>query len=173
MKITFPHALLALLLIASCMHAQQFTCTSSSSMATLENPVYTNTLLQRSSSQIAVGSFAPASSMNAGAHARGSVFSNSVFSSTRPMRHQAAGNGGGYTGIAGMSAYQSISPSDIGSGGLSSPNRIGPPPPTPHPDDDDVNRQLPVGDAVWFLLLLCGIYGGDIYLRRRTIRIQY
>ncbi len=173
MKITLRHALLTLLLIASCTYAQQFTYTGSSSMATLENPVYTSTLLQSSSTQNTFGSVSPYNGNDASTRAQGSVFSNNVFRSTRPIRRQTAGGGGGYMGISGISAYQSISPGNIGSGGASSPNRIGLPPPTPHPDDDDINHQLPVGDATWLLLLLCSIYGGVVSLRRKTARIQY
>ena len=94
----------------------------------------------------------------------GSILSEDAFSSRRTFRSGASSSGGGYSGIAGISAYQNLSVGNIGGGG---PRLIGPPPPTPDPDDDDINQQLPIGDAWWLLLLMAGGYGITIFRRPR------
>ena len=68
-----------------------------------------------------------------------------------------------YRGIASMCAYQTIEVSDISLG--KSPKKS-PPPPTPpiNPDDDD--KILPVGDAMYPLLLMAFVYAVCAIRRR-------
>ena len=165
MKLRFRYTLLALSVISSVLHAQQFSCTGSVSMATPDQPVYQSTLLHSPhSTPNASGLIIPREGYGRRASYSGSILSEDAFSSRRTFRSGASSSGGGYSGIAGISAYQNLSVGNIGGGG---PRLIGPPPPTPDPDDDDINQQLPIGDAWWLLLLMAGGYGITIFRRQR------
>ena len=95
---------------------------------------------------------------------QGMVFSNDLFR----RKSANSNNAFAHQGFAEMSAYQHISPSDIGASGTTSAPRkgFGPPPPTPDPDAPHI---LPVGDACWLLLLLAVGYAAlTIYRRRKN-----
>lgn len=85
--------------------------------------------------------------------------------------------GGGIRTISSISSYQSISAASInaasptakGGGGITPPVGVTPPPPpppTPDPGTDDPSHQLPIGDAVWWMILLACGYAG-LQLRKR------
>lgn len=95
---------------------------------------------------------------------QGTVFSNDLFARKSAKSNSAFV----HQGFAEMSAYQHISPSDIGASGTTSAPRkgFGPPPPTPDPDNPHI---LPIGDACWWLLLLAVGYAAlTIYRRRKN-----
>ncbi|MCR5050697.1 MAG: hypothetical protein K6A36_06385 [Paludibacteraceae bacterium] len=157
----FNHIFLSLLLISLGLHAQQFNSTSSAYTATINQPTYNNVFLHSAGSQsVAVWGGVVGDHQSHAATSGTNLFSGSILTSKRKYQQTTTG----YSGIAGISAYQNISTDDIG---LSSPAmRIGPPPPTPHPEDEDINKQLPIGDAWWLLLLLAGGYGLAIFRRQ-------
>ena len=63
--------------------------------------------------------------------------------------------------IVTISSYQNIGGINTGGGSLLGAGPTPPPPPpTPDPGTDDPSHQLPVGDAIWFMLVLAGGYVG-------------
>ena len=119
--------------------------------ATLARPVNNNSLLSAHTRTHVAPVASPASDWKTPAM-QGCVYSNDLFNR---KNRRSANSAMVHQGFAEISAYQQISPSDIGATGASSRKAIGPPPPTPHPDDPHV---LPIGDAWWVLLLLAGLY---------------
>ena len=169
MKLPFRYSLLAALMITAMPNqAQRFTTTGNASEASLESPIYNNVLLRPTqTTRISVSKSAGTTSFNTGT--QGQVFSTNAFSSRRrgltgsgmAMTGSSAATGT-YSGFTNISAYQNISVSDIST---PSPRKvIGPPPPTPNPDDPHV---LPVGDAWWLVLLMALGYATSILFRRR------
>lgn len=133
--------------------AQQASFTTSAEFptATLARPVNNNSLLSAHTRTHVAPVAAPASDWKTPAM-QGCVYSNDLFNR---KNRRSANSAMAYQGFAEISAYQQISPSDIGATGAASRKAIGPPPPTPNPDDPHV---LPIGDAWWVLMLLAGLY---------------
>ena len=124
--------------------------------------VYQNPLLSRTQAHASNIEVRMPSANVGAATMSGTVFSNDLFN--RKNRRNTATNFA-YRGFTEISAYQSVSPSDIGASGANAPRKgFGPPPPTPDPDNPHI---LPVGDAWWLLMLLAIGYGAFILIRRR------
>lgn len=146
------------------MRAQQTTFATSADFptATIARPVNNNPLLSAHTRTHVVSVSSPASDWKTPAM-QGCVYSNDLFNrkNRRSVNTVVA-----HHGFAEISAYRQISPSDIGATGAASRKAIGPPPPTPNPDDPHV---LPIGDAYWVLLLLLFGYAVYVHRRKRTI----
>lgn len=75
--------------------------------------------------------------------------------------------GGNIKTISSISSYQNIGSLNApGGGSLLGAGPPPPPPPTPDPSTDDPTHQLPIGDAVWFMLVLACGYVGWIMRKR-------
>lgn len=184
-RTTFKYSILALwLLIASGAQAQHFGTTSAPTTATLPNATYTNPLLRPvGGARVQVTATKPNANVNRVNNT--SVISSDLFKNkyrSSGYSGSAGGSGGGggmgagsgtnttnYKTINTISAYQGISPGSINA---SAPGMRGggppPPPPTPGPNPGDENNQLPIGDAVWFMILLACGYGALLLKRRKA-----
>ena len=177
MKITIRYSILAMLLLTALgVRAQRFTGTDNATTATLSDPVINNVFLTPVQAQrhTAVKYAAGQSDTGLSTGMQGSVFGSDLFGSRRRSlsgRTLAQGgsgtSGSGYEGVAAISAYSQLTVDNIVAGSTRR-GVIPPPPPTPDPDDPE---KLPVGDALWLLLLLAAGYGalaGHRYIKKRS-----
>lgn len=159
MKIRIRYTLLALLVQTSIgLQAQRFAYMDEVPTATFGSQVYHNVFLH-STPRTTTVSVSTNTDMYRETHAQGSVFSRNLF--TRKYNSQKTPV---YRGFVAISAYQNLRPEQVGGHGTPSMRLIPPPPPTPNPDAPHI---LPVGDALWLLILMALGYGAYILRRRK------
>ena len=178
----------ACLFVATCVQAQQFRTSVGSTTVGAPAPVsgasYSNPMLQpRGAAPVSL----PVTRTR-NTSVGGQVYSDGIFKEKYNRGPISIGGGGSSSGggaisggstggskgnlggsvrtFSSISSYQSISSASInaatpqgageGTRGITPP----PPPPTPDPGTDDPTHQLPIGDAIWFMLVLAGGFVG-------------
>ena len=174
--------------IATAIHAQQFGTVANPSVGG-ETPAFANPMLQPKG-------VTPMDIPHVQGKGKSTPFNGQVFGKTLfTDKYKHSGNGGGgmsagggsdftsgasnggmkngnFKTISSISSYQNIGSINAPKGGTGAPllgaGTPPPPPPTPGPGPDGPGHQLPLGDALWFLVLLSCGYGLLTLIRRKA-----